>query len=276
MTGALRFGMTSSVRRSPIALQVMLTLALVLGLAACATPQLAGPTDPPVRSILFLGNSLTYYNDLPAMVEDAAQAAGFSLRIGSVALPNVAVIDHADGLTAAREAIAAQRWDLVVLQQGPTPEGICRDTLVLGAAKLAPLVRDAGGTVAVLAPWTRITVPGFLPEARRSAVLAANAVNGKVLLVGDAWRLASERDASLALHSSDGYHPAATGSWLAALLIVEQLFEPPAGWLATPPEGVDPLSLSTLREAARDAAIRADSLKAFGPPPRSPLYPGPC
>ena len=137
--------MTSSVRRSRFAHRVMLACGLVAGFAACATPQVTGPSHEQVRSILFLGNSLTYYNDLPAMVERAAQAAGINLRIGSVALPNVAVIDHADGLTPAREAIAAQRWDLVVLQQGPTPEGICRDTLALGAERLAPLVAAAGG-----------------------------------------------------------------------------------------------------------------------------------
>jgi hypothetical protein len=268
--------MTSSVRRSPFAHRVMLTCALVAGLAACASPQVTGPGDARVRSILFLGNSLTYYNDLPAMVERAAQAVGVNLRIGSVALPNVAVIDHADGLTPAREAIAAQRWDLVVLQQGPTPAGICRDTLVLGAERLAPLVAAAGGRVAVLAPWTRITVPGFLPEARRSAVIAADAVQGKVLFVGDAWRLAMERDPSLQLHSSDGYHPGPTGSWLAALLIVEQVFAPSPGWLASPPDGVDATALTVLRQAVHDVATRADSLQSFVPPPRSPLYPGPC
>lgn len=268
--------MTSSVRGSQFAQRVSLAFVLVAGFSACATPQVAGPSNERVRSILFLGNSLTYYNDLPAMVERAAQAAGVNLRIGSVALPNVAVIDHADGLTPAREAIAAQRWDLVVLQQGPTPEGICRDTLALGAERLAPLIAAAGGSVAVLSPWTRITVPGFLPEARRSAVIAANAVQGKVLFVGDAWRLAMERDPSLQLHSSDGYHPGPTGSWLAALLIVEQVFAPSPGWLSSPPDGVDGASLTILREAARQAAASADSLRAVVPPPRSPLYPGPC
>lgn len=268
--------MPTTVRRSPFAHCATLAFALVATSAACATPQVTGPTGDPVRSILFLGNSLTYYNDLPEMVEQAAQAAGVNLRIGSVALPNVAVIDHADGLTTARAAIAAQRWDLVVLQQGPTPEGICRDTLVLGAERLEPLVRAAGGTIAVLAPWTRISVPEFLPEARRSAVLAANAVSGRVLYVGDAWRLAAARYGALRLHSADGYHPDPTGSWLAALLIVEQLLAPQSGWLSTPPQGVDLSSIAVIRQAARDAASLADSLGRVVPPPRLPTYPGPC
>lgn len=263
--------MSIPVRRSPFAV-----LALLAWSAGCAAPQVAGPSPHQVRSILFLGNSLTYYNDLPKMVEVAAQAAGVNLRIGSVALPNVAVIDHADGLTPAREAIAAQRWDLVVLQQGPTPEGICRDTLVLAAERLAALASASGAKVALMSTWTRITVPGFLPEARRSAVLAADAVDGMVLFVGDAWRLANERDGSLALHSSDGYHPSVMGSWLAALVLVEQLFAPAQGWYTSAPSGVDPVAVPTLRAAAREAATQAEALRATTPPPRVPPYPGPC
>lgn len=243
---------------------------------SCATPQVTGPSNDHVRSILFLGNSLTYYNELPVMVEIAAQAAGINLRIGSVALPNVAVIDHADGLTPAREAIAAQRWDLVVLQQGPTPEGICRDTLVLGAERLATLARASGASVALLSTWTRITVPGFLPEARRSNVLAAESAGGTVFFVGDAWRIAREQRDNLPLYDGDGYHPAVAGSWLAALVIVEQLFGPPEGWITSTPSGVAPSAVQVLRRAAREAATQADSLSQVVPPPRSPLYPGPC
>ena len=244
--------------------------------AGCAAPHVSGPSDDQVRSILFLGNSLTYYNDLPAMVAQAAHAAGVNLRIGSVALPNVGVIDHADGLTPARAAIAAERWDLVVLQQGPTPEGICRDTLVLGAERLAALARASGARVAMLSTWTRITVPDFLPEARRSNVLAADAAGGSVFFVGDAWRVAQEQRGNLPLYDGDGYHPAVAGSWLAALVIVEQLFDPPDGWITPTPTGVASSAVSVLRLAARHAAEESDSLRQVVPPPRATPYPGPC
>jgi hypothetical protein len=50
-----------------------------------------------------------------------------------VAGPNLAVVDHTTGSTDARERIAGAGWDFVVLQQGPTPAGICVRTLAEAA-----------------------------------------------------------------------------------------------------------------------------------------------
>jgi len=86
------------------------------------------------HSILFVGNSLTYTNDLPSMVEQIARAAGDSVRVGMVAGANLAVIDHTGGDTDALAKIHEGHWAFVVLQQGPTPAGI----VVLGHA--APLI----------------------------------------------------------------------------------------------------------------------------------------
>lgn len=49
-----------------------------------------------------------------------------------------------------------------------------------------------------------------------------------LLPVGEAWRAAWREDASLALYSSDNFHPSPAGSYLAALVIYEQLFGQPA------------------------------------------------
>lgn len=237
------------------------------------------PSPPPTEgatSVLFIGNSLTDVNDLPALVVQAANGAGLRLHVASVTVGNTAVIDHADGLTDARGVISSRRWDFVVLQQGPTPEGICRDTLVLGVTRLAPQIRQSGGAVVVFAPWTRSNVPGFLPEARRSAVLAAQAVNGRVALVGDAWRVAAERRPDVALHGSDGYHPALGGSWVAAMMLVDELFVPGAGWAPDPPPGLSRGASADLLAAVRLVAAAHDSLLGVVPPARIPPYPGPC
>lgn len=47
--------------------------ALVLSLVALACGGGVGPDAPGTRRLLFLGNSLTYSNDLPAMVEALAR-----------------------------------------------------------------------------------------------------------------------------------------------------------------------------------------------------------
>lgn len=45
-------------------------------------------------SILFVGNSLTYSNDLPTLVKKIAKEHGVKIDVNMVAFPNYALIDH--------------------------------------------------------------------------------------------------------------------------------------------------------------------------------------
>ena len=67
------------------------------GLAACS--QATAGEDRSNVAVLFIGNSLTSVNDLPAVVAKVAEAARDSVRVGMAAGPNLAVIDHTNGST---------------------------------------------------------------------------------------------------------------------------------------------------------------------------------
>jgi hypothetical protein len=261
-----------------------LTLVLLSnGFAGCS-PATAGD-QLSTRSVLFVGNSLTYTNDLPALVAQVARAAQDSVGVGMAAGPNLAVIDHTNGATDAVARIDGGDWAFVVLQQGPTPAGICRDTLIIAAMRFAPHVRAAGGRVALLLPWARQGSPGMLAPAAESGTLAARAVGGAALPVGLAWKLALEADPTLPLYGPDGYHPAPAGSLLAALTIYDRLFardvrEIPAAALAalsTPALG--PGRIEVLATAAHAAAtnLPPDPTQAI-PADTSRVSPGggPC
>ena len=196
--------------------------ALVLLGPACSPATSAEPG--PGHSVLFVGNSLTYTNDLPAMVERLAKAAGDSIRVRMVAGPNLAVVDHTVGATEAIAEIQRGGWSFVVLQQGPTPAGICRDTLIIAAMRLAPRIRAAGGRPVLFLPWTREAFPQSLDIVGQSATAAARAVGGMVAPVGIAWKQALDTDSDLPLYGPDGYHPAAAGTLLAALTVYDRLF----------------------------------------------------
>jgi hypothetical protein len=194
---------------------------LVAASSACSTSTAAEPDGAP--SILFVGNSLTFVNDLPAMVRQVAAAAGASLRVGMAAGPSLAVVDHTNGATDAVDQITRGRWDVVLLQQGPTPAGICRDTLIIAAMRLAPLIRSAGGRPALFLPWARQAFPQSLDWAGESATGAARAVGGIVVPIGVAWRNALAADPTLPLYGGDGYHPAPAGTLLAALTTYDRV-----------------------------------------------------
>ncbi len=173
--------------------------------------------------VLFIGNSLTYFNDLPGTVARLAATGDDTIHVQMVALPNFAVIDHANGMSNAVEVIRSGGWDYVVLQQGPTTTPIGRDTLVLAARQLDPAIRAAGGRTALLMVWPPAgNLEGF-DAVRASYQDAAQAVGGLFLPAGEAWRAAWAVDADLPLYGPDGFHPAELGTYLAALVVYEAI-----------------------------------------------------
>lgn len=174
--------------------------------------------------VLFIGNSLTYTNDLPGTVAALATSVGDTIRTASVALPNFAVIDHALGLSKAVDVIKSQPWEFVILQQGPTTTAVNRDTLIIATKALDPIVKSAGGRTAQFMSWPQSNAVNLFPLVRATSQAAAGAVEGGLFIpAGEAWRVALERDATLPLYGADGYHPAPLGTYLAALIIYEKI-----------------------------------------------------
>jgi hypothetical protein len=202
-------------------------LALPLTLAACLSSSLSGPelsgTGTPV---LFIGNSLTYVNDLPGIVQALADSTGGAgLAVETVAFPDYALIDHwNEGLVAgrARGEIAKGGWKFVVLQQGPSSVDVNRDTLRLAAKLFAQDMSKIGATPALLSAWPTVDRRQDFPRAIESYTLAASDVNGVLLPVAAAWLAAWKRDSTLGLYS-DGLHPSIAGSYLSALTIFAAL-----------------------------------------------------
>src|SRR5581483_6939028 len=98
-----------------------LAVASILCSAACVpkASEITAPTGPG-RHILFVGNSLTYVNDLPGVVASIAKAAGDTVSVAQVVGPDLALIDHLKGATNATGVIGLGGWTYVVLQEGPS------------------------------------------------------------------------------------------------------------------------------------------------------------
>jgi hypothetical protein len=269
------------IRRGRTLVRTLAAATLLAG--ACSS--VTAPDGVSGRSILFIGNSLTYVNDLPAMVAKVAEAADNSIQVAMVAGPNLAVIDHVNGATDAVAEIRRGGWSFVVLQQGPTPAGVCRDTLVIAAMRLAPHITRAEARAALFLPWARRQYPQSLESAGQSAGLAALAVGGVVVPIGIAWRDALRADAAAPLYGPDGYHPAPAGTLLAALTLYDRLFgrdvrDIPVESLAN--LSAVPLTATQVRVLAAAAHSASESWPADSPTPvtvdttTASAGPGPC
>jgi hypothetical protein len=271
--GLRRDGSPSGFRRRGFGLTCVRLAVLSLAAAGLGCSRSTRATPDPVHSILLIGNSLTYSNDLPEMVRRIATADEHRMEVDMVARPNLAIVDHTTGSTDAPGRIARGRWSFVVLQQGPTPAGICRDTLIIAAMRLGALIRKAGGRPVLWLPWARRDSPQALDPAAESATLAARAVGGAVVPIGTAWRWALAADPSLPLYAEDGYHPAPAGSLLAALTIYDRLTGRDVRSLD--PAALRPIGATALR-APSIQVLAAAAHAASAASPRDPLVPDPA
>lgn len=209
---------------------------------------LLSPQSTPTR-ILFIGNSLTYSNDLPGMVCAMARSAGRQVSCESVAKPDYGLEEHWNEREA-RQAIARGGWHYVVLQQGPSALPESRRLLIDYARRFDAEIKKAGARTVFLMVWPSHARRGDFPGVSQSYAAAAKDVGGLLLPAGDAWRAAWAADASLPLYGPDGFHPSPMGTYLSALVTYEQIFEAPPP--ATPVPPMAPPVAELLRKVARD------------------------
>ena len=180
----------------------------------------------PIR-VLFIGNSLTYTNDLPGMVAAIGRADGRTITIEVVAKPDFSLEDHWQQGDA-RRAIARGGWTMVVLQQGPSALPESRRLLVDYAKRFAREIGQTGAGAALYMVWPSAARRGDFAAVSGSYAAAASAVGGVLMRAGDAWREAWRLDSKLPLYGPDGFHPSRLGSQLAALVVYERLTGSPA------------------------------------------------
>lgn len=237
-------------------------LLLLAALLSCGAGSLNQPLPAGGRHVLFIGNSLTYANDLPGTVAALAASVNDTVRVRSVALPDFALIDHVNGGSNATDVIRGESWNMVVLQQGPSTLPLNRDTLVLATQKLDPYIKAAGAVNAQYMTWPASNRPQDFPAVLVSSQLAARTVGGVLLPAGQAWVAAWARDATLALYGADGYHPSELGTYLAALVIYEGITGhdarqlPARAVVAGRELSVSSTTVRMLQQVAHDAVVQ--------------------
>lgn len=202
-------------------LGLVLLLALLPGQGAAQSETEPGVTDEGLR-LLFVGNSLTYTNDLPQMLAWLLARNGTPVaKFHSRARPNYGLPDHWTSKQTLR-SIATGDWDYVILQQGPSAtEG--RPYLLEYAPKFAGEIRAAGATPVFYMVWPSAARLRDFPLVSESYRMAATQVQAGLFPVGEAWMEAWRRDPTIELYGPDGFHPSRLGTYLAALVMYQQL-----------------------------------------------------
>jgi hypothetical protein len=193
-------------------------LALVAAVVVAAGPTGAAvvPSRQQPLRVLFIGNSQTSTNDLPAFVAEIAKVSKHGKVTYRTIAPSATTLA---GLWYGRAnpALVSGRWDAVVLQQGPSVAPGGRSTLCFYAKEFADSAREQGAKPYLMMVWPR---RGSEFSEVLDAYSAAAAASGATLLpAGVAWSAALRRMPSLPLYAWDGVHPSRMGTYLAALTV---------------------------------------------------------
>lgn len=194
--------------------------AVCLAAVGCAR---GGGSPGPLR-VLFIGNSYTYENNLPGMVEAMGEAAGVRIEVASSIGGGMTLEDHwAGGTGAAVRLIESGRFTHVVLQEQSERPLVDRAGFLAPARELGQAVLRAGSAPVFFVTWARAYAPetqAGLTDAYREA---ARITGAALAPVGPTWAAARALYPELPLYAGDGSHPAPEGTYVAGLVMFAAL-----------------------------------------------------
>ena len=179
------------------------------------------PGAPQTR-ILMIGDSLTYYNDLPGLLQQFSAQEAAPIIIEDHTTPLAPLSQHW-GMGDAAKRIATGGFDYVILQdysrKPVTDTEDCLKYFVL----FDEVNKRAGGKTIVFQNWTRRDLESDYPAMEKTYGTIIDRTHARLAPIGAAWKLcAAERpDIGLLL---DDRHPSDAGSYLAACVLYDVIY----------------------------------------------------
>lgn len=204
---------------------------------------LKSPADGPnTHHILFIGNSFTSYNDMPAQVEDMARDGGKDVRVKMMAPGGYTLQNQWDDNNVL-SMIDSRVWDAVVLQEQSQRFAFRRDQVAFDSFRygeaLANRIRQRSPKAHV--SWYQTwgykygdadnckNLPEICSHDGMDRKIAENTseiarlTRADVVGVGAAWKLYHKLHPEIELYDADGKHPSPMGSKLAAQMFYHAL-----------------------------------------------------
>jgi hypothetical protein len=204
----------------------------------------------PATRVLIIGNSRTYYHDMPFMVREIADSAHSPVRYVITTLAWGGASFEEMWKDSEVQGLLRRRWDQVVLQAESRAhlDAATNSSFQTYGEKLISAAASSGSPVALIVNW------GYgesayvgLPQGNRERYIAFIETNHRALAARtgaslietcEVWEEVHAAEQSLPLWE-DGNHPTIDGSYLSALMIYGFLSEDGVGKATFRPGGVD-------------------------------------
>lgn len=220
-------------------------------------------------SVLFIGNSYTYVNDLPGMFQSLSASLNKTVTVGSKTNGGFTFQNQWND-PATFTSLHQQEWDLVVIQgQSQEPsfpvEQVNSATLPF-ALSIADSVYASSQCTNLMyymtwgrengdPQWDSINTFDKMNERLVNAYMRfADSSDAMVSPVAVAWKYVRDQYPTIQLYSGDGSHPSLAGTYLIACTFYASVFqESPIGanYLA----GLDQTTATNLQNAAAETVL---------------------
>jgi len=173
--------------------------------------------DYPHR-ILFIGNSITYYNggvDLHTMNLANSIDSTLSVYCENVTGGGWTLEQHFNS-TNTIQTIQEGNWDLVILQEMTSRPVDDPELFYQYATLLDSVITSAGAETAFFFSWPFQSVFNVMIEQQAAAYnYIGNLLDAPVYPIARAWQLSLQEDPNFELYMADGNHPNVFGTYLA-------------------------------------------------------------
>ena len=209
-------------RRRPSAI---LALALIAGCAIGTAPArslAAGLNAQKPTHVLFIGNSLTYYNLMPALFGQIAKSRGIDTQARMWVRGGATLKWHWTGGDLEHK-LASEKFDVVVIQPQSSEIIAAPDETRQYASLIADAARANGAQVVLYAPWpAKAALAQSDQFAQRYRALAAS-IHARIAPVFAAWT--DVRSQGQELYDASALHPNLAGSYIAACVLFATIFQ---------------------------------------------------
>jgi len=187
----------------------------------------------PLQRVLFIGNSITYYNggvDLHTMNLANSIDSTLAIVCASVTGGGLTLEQHFNSPTTI-QTIQEGNWDMVILQEMTSRPVTDPELFYEYATLLDSVISNAGAQTAFFFSWPFESVFDEMIEQQSAAYnYIGNELDAPVIPVARAWQFSRQQDPELELFLEDGNHPNVHGTYLACCTFFAFLWdETPVG-----------------------------------------------
>lgn len=208
--------------------------------------------------VLFVGNSHTFFNDMPQIFKNICAEKGKDVEVGMLAHPGVTYGWHFKQFTDLRFALMWGGYDYVVMQQAAHSPCPAKEETLEDGGKIIELARKFGVTPIQTMPWAEKRDPDHQKGMYDIYNTLSEKYDVKLTVAGNVFEDVFFNYPDINMYFVDGEHASPYGSYTIAMAAYAAIFGESV-------KGLSPNSYETYKEGFKNVLDKEEAFFALDP-----------